>query len=95
MIRRSLLAAAAVLTLGTGTAMAASIGPSDVGSLIFDENWVAIGSLQAIQGNEAVVRLGLFNRPGSHLTTIPVSQLASRDGSVVLDASAAQKLAAR
>ncbi len=95
MIRRTLLAAAAILTLGTGAALAQTITPSDVGSFVRDANGTPIGSLKAIEGNHAVVWIGFVNTPGNHLTTVPVSDLAACGGELVLNGVTADQLAAR
>jgi hypothetical protein len=85
MIRNTLLAAAAVLALSTGAAMAQTITQADVGSFVRDPSGMAIGSLDAIHGDQATVHLGFFNTEGNHLVTIPLSQLADNGGRLVLN----------
>jgi hypothetical protein len=69
----------------SGAAMAQTITQDDVGSFVRDQSGTAIGSLDAIQGNQAVVHLGFFNTPGNHLVTVPLSELADNGGSLVLN----------
>ena len=95
MIRRTLLAAAAILTLGTGTAFAQNITQADVGSFVRDQDGTPIGSLKAIEGNQAVVWVGFFNTEGNHLTTVPLSDLANHGGQLVLNGISTDQLAAR
>ena len=95
MIRRTLLAAAAVLTLCTGAAFAQNITAADVGSFVRDQDGTPIGSLKAIQGNQAVVWVGFFNTPGNHLTTVPLNDLSANGGQLVLNGISANQLAAR
>jgi hypothetical protein len=95
MFRNTLLAAAAALTLSTGAAFAQSAQPADIGSFIYNQDGVAIGSLDAIQGNQATVHLGFFNTPGNHLVTVPASELASQGGQLVLNGSGASQVATR
>jgi hypothetical protein len=85
MIRNTLFAAAAVLALTTGAAMAQNVTQADVGSFVRDQNGTAIGSLKAIQGDRAVVWLGFFNTPGNHLVTVPSHDIASAGGQLVLN----------
>ncbi|WP_148360603.1 hypothetical protein [Acidisphaera rubrifaciens] len=95
-MRRTLFAAATALSLGLGAsaAMAGEIGPANVGSFIYDQNGAAIGSLRAIQGDQAVVWVGFYNTPGNHLTTVPLRQLSADNGSVVLSGVTPSQLAA-
>lgn len=95
MMRRAVFAAATVLSLGlgAGAAMAGEVGPANVGSFIYDQNGAAIGSLRAIQGDQAVVWVGFYNTPGNHLTTVPLRQLAADNGSVVLSGMTQSQLA--
>lgn len=95
MIRRTLLAAAAVFAFGTGAAMAQSVAPTQVGSFVYDAQGHVIGSLKAVEGNQAVIWIGMFNTPGNHLTTVPVTQLAANGGELVLNGAAADSLASR
>jgi hypothetical protein len=85
MIRNTLFAAAAALTLMSGAAMAQTITQADVGSFVRDSSGQAIGSLQAIQNGQATVHLGFVNTPGNHLVTVPLSQLADNGGRLVLN----------
>jgi hypothetical protein len=85
MIRNTISAAVAALALMSGAAMAQTITQDDVGSFVRDQSGTAIGSLDAIQGNQAVVHLGFFNTPGNHLVTVPLSELADNGGSLVLN----------
>ncbi len=85
MIRNTLFAAVAALALTSGAAMAQTITQADVGSFVRDQSGMAIGSLDAIQGNQAVVHLGFFNTPGNRLVTLPLSQLADNGGRLVLN----------
>jgi hypothetical protein len=84
MIRNTIFAAAA-LTLMSGAAMAQNITQADVGSFVRDSSGMAIGSLDAIHGDQAVVHLGFLNTEGNHLVTIPLSQLADQGGRLVLN----------
>ncbi len=84
MIRNTILAAAAALTLMSGAAMAQAITQDDVGSFVRDSNGQVIGSLQAIQNGQAIVHLGFFNTPGNRLVTLPLSQLSGNGDRVVL-----------
>jgi hypothetical protein len=85
MIRNTIFAAAAALTLMSGAAMAQTIAQADVGSFVRDGSGQAIGSLDAIQNGQAIVHLGFFNTPGNHLVTVPLSQLADNGGRLVLN----------
>jgi hypothetical protein len=85
MIRNTIFAAAAALTLMSGAAMAQTITQADVGSFVRDGSGQAIGSLDAIQGNEATIHLGFVNTPGNRLVTLPLSQLADNGGRLVLN----------
>jgi hypothetical protein len=85
MIRNTIFAAAAALTLMSGAAMAQSVTQADVGSFVRDSSGTAIGSLDAIHGDQATVHLGFFNTEGNHLVTIPLSQLADNGGRLVLN----------
>ncbi len=85
MIRNTIFAAAAALVLTTGVAMAQNVTQADVGSFVRDQSGMAIGSLKAIQGNQAVVHLGFFNTPGNRLVTVPLSQFADSGGRLVLN----------
>jgi hypothetical protein len=85
MIRNTIFAAAAALTLMSGAAMAQTITQADVGSFVRDANGMAIGSLDAIHGDQATVHLGFFNTEGNHLVTIPLNQLADQGGRLVLN----------
>jgi len=85
MIRNTIFAAAAALTLMSGAAMAQTITQADVGSFVRDSSGMAIGSLDAIQNGQAIVHLGFFNTPGNRLVTVPASQLADNGGRLVLN----------
>jgi len=85
MIRNTIFAAAAALTLMSGAAMAQTVTQADVGSFVRDSSGQAIGSLQAIQNGQAVVHLGFFNTPGNRLVTLPLNQLADNGGRLVLN----------
>jgi hypothetical protein len=85
MIRTTILAAAAALALTSGAAMAQTATQADIGSFVRDGSGQAIGSLDAIQGNQAIVHLGFFNTPGNRLVTVPLSQLADNGGRLVLN----------
>ena len=94
MIRNTIFAAAAALALtaGAAVAQAQSIQPvtqADVGHFVRDQNGTVIGSLKAIEGNQAVVWYGFFNTPGNHLETVPLGQLASNGGRLVLNGEGA------
>jgi len=95
MFRTTLLAAAAALTLSTGAAFAQSAQPADAGSFIYNQDGVAIGSLRAIEGNQAIVHLGFVNTPGNHIATVPASELASQGGQLVLNGAGANQMATR
>jgi len=95
MFRTTLLAAAAALTLSTGAALAQSAQPADAGSFIYNQDGVAIGSLRAIEGNQAIVHLGFVNTPGNHIATVPASELASQGGQLVLNGAGANQMATR
>lgn len=104
MIRNTIFAAAAALALTAGAAVAqpAAAQPAiqpvtqaDVGHFVRDQNDNVIGSLKAIEGNEAVVWYGFFNTPGNHLETVPLGQLASNGGRLVLNDAGAGHYAAR
>ncbi len=84
MIRNTMFAAA-VLTLMSGAAMAQTVTQADVGNFVRDQDGVAIGSLKAIQGEQAVVHLGFVNTPGNRLVMVPLSQLSNNAGRVVLN----------
>jgi len=84
MIRNTMFAAA-VLTLMSGAAMAQTVTQADVGNFVRDQDGVAIGSLKAIQGDQAVVHLGFVNTPGNRLVMVPLSQLSTNGGRVVLN----------
>ncbi len=84
MIRNTIFAAAA-LTLMSGAAMAQTVTHADVDNFVRDQNGLAIGSLKAIQGDQAVVHLGFFNTPGNRLVMVPLSQLSNNGGRVVLN----------
>jgi hypothetical protein len=85
MIRNTIFAAAAALTLMSGAAMAQTATQADVGSFVRDSSGQAIGSLDAIQNGQATVHLGFFNTPGNHVVTVPLSQLADNGGRLVLN----------
>ncbi len=95
MFRQTLLAAAAALTLSAGAAFAQSAQSGDVGSFIYNQDGVAIGSLRTIEGNQAIVHLGFVNTPGNHLATVPASELASQGGQLVLNGAGANHMATR
>jgi len=82
---RTTIFAAAVLTLMSGAAMAQTVTQADVGNFVRDQDGVAIGSLKAIQGDQAIVHLGFFNTPGNRLVMVPLSQLSNDGGRVVLN----------
>ncbi len=82
---RDTIFAAAVLTLMSGAAMAQTVTQADVGNFVRDQSGMAIGSLKAIQGDQAVVHLGFFNTPGNRLVMVPLSQLSNNGGRVVLN----------
>jgi len=82
---RTTIFAAAVLTLMSGAAMAQTVTQADVGTFVRDQSGLAIGSLKAIQGDQAIVHLGFFNTPGNRLVTVPVGQLSNDGGRVVLN----------
>jgi len=93
MIRNTIFAAAAALTLMSGAAMAQTITQADVGSFVRDSSGQAIGSLQAIHNGQAIVHLGFFNTPGNRLVTLPLSQLADNGGRLVLNSVPAASVA--
>ena len=103
MIRNTLFAAAAALALTAGAAVAQpaqaqsiqSVTQADVGHFVRDQNGTVIGSLKAVEGNQAVVWYGFFNTPGNHLETVPLGQLASNGGRLVLNDAGAAHYAAR
>jgi len=82
---RTTIFAAAVLTLMSGAAMAQTVTQADVGTFVRDQSGMAIGSLKAIQGDQAIVHLGFFNTPGNRLVMVPLSQLSNDGGRVVLN----------
>jgi hypothetical protein len=84
MIRHTIFAAAAALTLMSGAAMAQTVTQDDVGSFVRDSSGHVIGSLQAIQNGQAIVHLGFFNSPGNRLVTMPATQLTGNSDRVVL-----------
>jgi hypothetical protein len=84
MIRNTLFAAAAAITLMSGAAMAQTVTQEDVGSFVRDSSGHVIGSLQAIRNGQAIVHLGFFNSPGNRLVTMPASQLTGNSDRVVL-----------
>ncbi len=84
MIRNTIFAAA-VLTLMSGAAMAQTATQADVGNFVRDQSGIAIGSLKAIQGDQAVVHLGFFNTPGNRLVMVPLTELSNNSGRVVLN----------
>jgi len=92
MFRKTLFAAAAALTLTTGAAFAQS---AETGTFIYNQNGVAIGSLRAIEGNQAIVHLGFFNTPGNHIASVPASELANQGGQLVLNGAGANQMATR
>ena len=102
MIRNTIFAAAAALALTAGAAVAQpaqaqsaydqsiqSVTQADVGHFVRDQNGTVIGSLKAVEGNQAVVWYGFFNTPGNHLETVPLGQLASNGGRLVLNGEGA------
>ncbi len=84
MIRNTIFAAA-VLMLMSGAAMAQTVTQADVGNFVRDQNGMAIGSLKAIRGDQAVVHLGFFNTPGNRFVTVLLGQLSYNGGRVVLN----------
>jgi hypothetical protein len=96
MIRNTLFAAVAALALSSaalipGAAVAqtlpqhAPLTQADVGAFIRDADGTAIGSLKALNGNQAVVWLGFFNTEGNHLITVPSSEISAQGGRLVLN----------
>ena len=73
----SLLIAAAT---AASPAFAASVTQADVGRFVRDRDGAPMGSLQAIQGDQAVVWYGFVHTPGNRLATVPLSTIVATDG---------------
>ena len=96
----SLLIAAAALASPAaaadyGCAAAGSVTQADVGRFLRDQSGAPIGSLQAIQGDQAVVWYGFVNTPGNHLATVPLCAITATGGRLVLNDGPASQVATR
>ncbi len=80
---------------GTQGASAQPVTRAAIGSFVRDQSGAVIGSLKDVSGDTATVWIGFVNTPGNHLITVPLSQLATSGGRVVLNAAAATAYARR
>lgn len=89
MIRRTLIAAAAVIALGTGAAFvpahAQTVSSAEVNSWVYDNQGKLIGSVKGFAGNDIVLQIGTFNTPGNHLVTVPAREISASNGRVILN----------
>lgn len=58
---------------------------ADVGSFLRSPDGEVIGSLHAINGNQAVVWYGFVNTPGNHLASVPLSSISTQGQRLVLN----------
>ncbi len=81
------LAMAAGLVLAFAGPVLAQPTQANVGSFLRDQNGSPIGSLKAINGDQAVVWFGFVNTPGNHVATVPLSSISVQGQRLVLNES--------
>jgi hypothetical protein len=104
-IRTLSLAASLALALGGAALAQSSTGPvtqplaastasSAVGHWLYDTRGNIIGSVRSLtnEGQTAVIMVGSYFQPGSHLDTVRASSLTMVDGKVMLKNETVQAL---